>query len=158
MEVILYTCSDDKRTVWKSLATIKTVQNATAYMPCDILAPKLIIDYDSTLLSCNYVKITDFSRWYFINDITLDSGNRMILSCIVDPLYTYSEYIDDLVCTIVRNENAPDNYMVDPIATFTPNKSVQIYKFPNTPFNARDMSETSKNYVLVIGGGHVSGN
>ena len=51
------------------------------------------------------VYISDFGRYYFIKSITLLSGGRCAISCAVDVLYTYREYITTCKAMILRSES-----------------------------------------------------
>ena len=155
MEVNLFTTTDDKRVVNKTLTAVKTIQ-CSVYDKCDIYKPQLLIEYDANIYTTNYMYIPTFQRYYFITNVTLDAGKRMIVYGDLDVLYTYRASIAGVTATVVRNEFAEDNLLVDPIATFTPQKEVKALQFPDTPFNAREIG-SAKNFVMVIGGGYISG-
>lgn len=156
MTITLFKTSDDKRVVNKTLTELLSV-DCNVYNSCDIYSPSLLLEYNTDVYEANYMYIPTFKRYYFINNITLDAGQRMIVSGSIDVLYTYASSIKTLDATVVRNENVEDNLLVDPLATFTPNKTLEVFKFPETPFNARDIG-SAHNFVLVIGGGYSSGN
>lgn len=155
MEVNLFTTTDDKRVVNKTLTAVKTL-SCSVYDNCDIYKPRLLIEYDASIYTTNYMYIPLMQRYYFITDVILDAGNRMVLHGELDVLYTYRNSISQVNATVVRNEFAEDNLLVDPIATFTPQKEVKAFQFPDTPFNAREIG-SAKNFVMVIGGGYTSG-
>lgn len=105
--------SDDKRVLNKTVTNIKQV-TATPTGEINILYPKLILEWDSTILSANYCYIPELSRYYYLL-ITLDRGKRMILNCAVDVLKTYAAQIKNRQGTILRSESIgkptiiPDN-------------------------------------------------
>lgn len=156
MNCTLYTVSDDKRVISKTLGTGVTVQ-CHVYDGCDIVQPRILIDYDSSLTTCNYMYIDDFHRYYYIDNIRFDAGQRMILEVSVDVLYTYKDEIKAIMATCVRNEYAPEALIVDRFTTFTPRREVEIYPINKTPFNIRNAPNDSANYVLCCGGGMVAG-
>ena len=88
MNITLYTTADDVRTVNKALNTVKSV-TATPTEPMNILTPTLIINYDNNVLSANYVYIPALNRYYYIDNMDLLKGNRLLLTCRVDVLKTY---------------------------------------------------------------------
>lgn len=153
MNLTLYTTSDDKRVVNKTLTSIKTV-DCSVYNSCDLYVPSFLLEFDADVYTANYMYSPTFQRYYFIKDVVLDAGSRMIVSGEIDVLFTYASSIYNLTATVVRNENAVTNNLIDPIATFTPQKEVKVLQFPSTPFNARNINgNNDANYVLVVGGG-----
>ena len=58
--------------------------------------------------------------------------------------------------TVTRNENAGRTFLVDPLWTFSTKRNIDVKVFENTPFNIRDASGQSANFVLVMGGGYGS--
>lgn len=156
MNCTLYTVADDKRVVNKTLGTGATL-TCHVYEGCDITQPKILVDYDASLTTCNYMYIDDFHRYYFIDNIRFDAGKRMIIEGSVDVLYTYQSEIKNLTATCIRNENAPEALLVDKFITFTPKREVEIYPINKTPFNIRSAGNDSSNYILCCGGGMVAG-
>ncbi len=154
MNITLYNTPDDKRNLLKTLSNDVTLSCAV-YEASNILNPKMLLEYNSLVLQKNYCYIPSFNRYYFIENVTVDAGERMIVQCSVDVLQTYKQYILGLNVTVTRNEYAPTSNLVDPLATFTPKRNVEVYPFSTTPFNIRDTSATN-NYVLVVGGGYGS--
>lgn len=113
MTVNVMSISADRRVLNKVTTTIKTI-TATPTGEINILYPKLILEYDSTILNANYCYIPNFNRYYYLS-ITLDKGKRMILNCSVDVLKTYATQIKNRQGTILRSESIgkptiiPDN-------------------------------------------------
>ena len=158
MDVTFYTTTDDKRKVSKSLTTV-SILSCEIYNGCDIINPLLLLEYSATITSCNYMYIPDFHRYYFVTNITVDAGGRMIVVGEIDVLQTYATSILALDATVTRNEYTDDTLLVDPLATFIPEKTVNAYVITptdGTPFNVRDY-ENGSNFVIVIAGGYVSG-
>lgn len=103
MTVNVMSISADRRVLNKATTTIKTI-TATPTGEINILYPKLILEYDSTILNANYCYIPDLNRYYYLS-ITLDKGKRMILNCSVDVLKTYATQIKNRQGTILRSES-----------------------------------------------------
>lgn len=61
----------------------------------------------------NYVYIAEFSRYYFVENITYLSSKRMRVTLLVDVLYTYREYLYTLEAYIDRNEAEYNGDLVD---------------------------------------------
>lgn len=136
MNLTLYKTSDDERVLNKTITSVATV-TAEPTENVDILAPEMIIEYDSTYLAANYCYISDFSRYYYIRDIVLLRGHRCKLVLYVDVLKTYNEAIRDCKALITRSETKgkptqiPDNKLpIDP----NRNELLSIL-FSKNPFN-----------------------
>lgn len=154
MELRLYYTSDDRRVVQKVLHPV-LVTDCSVYGMSDIYTPTLLVDYNSVIYTANMFEIRLFNRTYFLNNVVVDAGGRMIITGEIDVLETYSQEIKSLNCTVVRNENTDYTNLVDPLITFTPKRNVKYFQFPNTPFNARDIG-AGFNYVLAVGGGYTT--
>lgn len=121
MNVTLYKTSDDMRKVNKTLTTIGTQKTLTIYDSIDIISPVFVLDYNADLLTANYLYCGNLARYYFINDITLDSGKRMYISCSEDVLMTYKTQLLNCECCVMRNENALGE-VVDDKLPIAPNR------------------------------------
>lgn len=121
MNVTLYKTSDDMRKVNKTLTTIGTQKTLTIYDSIDIISPVFVLDYNADLLTANYLYCGNLARYYFINDITLDSGKRMYISCSEDVLMTYKTQLLNCDCCVMRNENALGE-VVDDKLPIAPNR------------------------------------
>lgn len=155
MDITFYNTSDDKRKVSKTLTSGVTLP-CEVYDECNVIAPKLLIEYTTDVFSKNYCYIPTFGRYYFITNIKVDAGERIVIECDIDVLYTYRNSIYLLDVTVTRNENAGRTFLVDPLWTFSTKRNIDVRVFENTPFNIRDASGQSANFVLVMGGGYGS--
>lgn len=104
MTVTLYNCTDDPRVVNKTL-TSGTSVTATPMESCSIYTPRLILAYNSTLVNVNYMYISDFGRYYFITDISVNPGGQIEITGSVDVLKSFSAGIKAAKATIVRSES-----------------------------------------------------
>ena len=95
MTITLFKTADDKRVVNKTLTELITV-DCNVYHNCDIYSPNLLLEYNDDIYDANYMYIPTFKRYYFINNVTLDAGQRMVVSGAVDVLYTYRELLSQL--------------------------------------------------------------
>ena len=155
MLVTFYKTSDDRRVLNKTLASSTDLQ-CEIYDTCNVLKPSLLIEYNATIFTMNYCYIPLFGRYYFIDNITTDAGERIVIECSVDVLQTYKNDIKNLNVTVTRNEYAEQSQLADPLMTFTSKRRVEVYPFNNTPFNIRTADDGTKNFVLVVGGGYGS--
>lgn len=130
--------------VSKSLTTIATLNNFHYKEPTDILNPVVIIDYNSGYLNCNYIFLSDFNRYYFVENITVEH-QRIILTCKVDVLMSFASDIKSCQGIASRNSNKYNLYLNDGDFKTLQYNTVTTHKFPNS------FSQTLSN-VLIIGG------
>lgn len=150
MEIKFYQMTDDKRVIDKTLGTAKTLSSCQLIEPSSVINPSFTIDIDTSIYSYNYVYIAYFGRYYYINDITVIDGARMLINCSVDVLKSFATQIKACTVNTRRNENNYDMYLPDdrPVESRMIRYSV---KFPHS-FN-----DESDSYVLItVGNGSVN--
>ena len=147
LSAILYKISDSPNTLNKTLGTGKTITSLKPYRDCSILSPRFILDYDSTVLGYNYIYISAFGRYYYIDDITIATAQTMVISCSVDVLMSFNTDIKNCPINVIRTNTAP---------TYVPDNSLPIdtsrfytegIEFPNTKLS--DMSLLGYHYILL---------
>ena len=154
MTVTLYTTTDDARTVNKTITSVKSV-TATPTEPMNILRPSLIVNKDSDVMSANYAYISELNRYYYINNVELLHGERVLLSCSVDVLKTYSAALADCECIVSRSESvgAPTE-IPDKNLPINPNmQDVYSILFDKDPFNIDLNGVGVKCWQLTTNGG-----
>lgn len=109
-----------------------------------VLDPVIIIQTSDNIYTYNYMYISDFGRYYFINDIISLNNNRWMIKAHVDVLETYKANILNNNAVIKRQEKLFNLYLDDPEFHVLNYERVQTLKFPANAF--------SKNltYVLVV--------
>jgi hypothetical protein len=149
MTIDIGTCSDDRRALIKSPSLGNTI-TATVKEPCRLLQPTFIVEYNSSLIDCNYIRA--FGRYYFINDMIMLVGHRMELVCSIDALYTYSEAIQRIQADIARQENLVEPYLPDENYIFLDTYDV-IGVLPSTTYvEFYTYGDTDECYVLGVAG------
>ena len=115
VNVYLGTTSDDPRTLTKTVTYSETALPCKPTEPCNILNPTLLVAYtDTTIFGKNYSKIPDWgNRKYFINDIQVLTGGKVMLALAIDYLGTYDTSIRACPCCITRSEDAGINWVPD---------------------------------------------
>ena len=135
LNVNIYKTSDDNRVCNKALTPILTI-TATPTEKLNTLKPVFIVEYKASILNANYCYIPTLGRYYYITDITLEKGNRLIIECEVDVLKTY--YIQLLNCkaTVIRSESeGKPTPIIDKTLPINPNKEeVLSILFDKQPF------------------------
>ena len=71
-----------------------------------------VVELSSSPIGYNYAYISDFGRYYFINDITYDKG-IWVMTLNVDVLATYKTTIGSSSTYVLRAANAQDEYLID---------------------------------------------
>lgn len=158
VSVTFYNCSDDNRTINKNLVTGATI-SAELYDPTSVIRPFLRVDYNANYLNYNYMYIADFNRYYFIKNITTDSGGALIIEGTVDVLMSYRTQINNLNAIAVRlpNKDQPgswrSSYIPDSKLPMNMGRSVKCIEFEGTDFNIDTAGVGSYNFVLNVAGG-----
>ena len=146
----------DKWTYADPPATGDSKKSIDVYQLTSILAPQVTLDYDSSVLTAkyNYCYIKEWGRYYYITDMSCDSGKKIILTLSVDVLNTYKAEIKNCPATVIRSESAGINYTPDKQLPIDPTRFV--LKVPqdafHIPFPAE--SESSKHYAVMINATH----
>lgn len=118
-----------------------------------ILRPTLIIAATSNLANYNYMYISDFSRYYFIDDVVSLHHNLWEVSGHVDVLETYATQIKANTAVIRRQEKRFNLYLDDPEFIVYNNYRIQTKKFKG----ASGWTKTL-HYVLVVNGDAANNN
>ena len=114
--------------------------------PCDVLNPQIEVEYNSTLLTYNYVYIPDFGRYYFINDSSVD-GKTLALSMHVDVLYTYRNIIQASQCIANRSSSHYNPDVHDDLCTY---ENGWDYYSGVLPY---EFKASNGDYILTVAGG-----
>ena len=149
MEIKLYKISDDAKTVSKTLGAqqiIATV-NGTIKNDCDILRPTIELTYFSQISQANYMYISDWGRYYFLEKPTV-SAQRCYITGRVDVLTSFASEIKELDCIVERQEKWP-NYNL-----YLPDKYFKglAYKVIKTFRWSKGFDKDHSSLILTTGG------
>lgn len=144
----LYNCSDDPRKLSKTLTDPISVSSITPTENVDLLAPTFILNYNSNYATHNYIVVeAPFNRSYFITDMQIDIGKKIVISCAVDVLETYKTSIKNITANVIRQENLTEPYLPDPEVKIKSGYQNYSYLFPFPVFGQTPA------YVLNVMGG-----
>lgn len=147
MTLELMNTSTDKRYLHKSTSLIKKVtckiKEGTSIINPTVIIKKLS---DSHIRKCNYAHISEFGRYYFINDITEAPANQLEISMHVDVLKTYAAQIRGISTLILRQENIYSPYYEDKEAL------VRVNRFREKK-NVGIVGGADTNYYLTVNNG-----
>lgn len=107
-------------------APIATVVKTIASLGnMSILTPSFIVDKDDNVISSNYCQITDFERYYFIKNLSIMDGGRILVECELDVLNSFKDDINNMLITVLRNGGigAPTK-ITDNKLPVTPNEEI----------------------------------
>ena len=147
MTLELMNTSADKRYLSKSTSVVKKV-NCKLKEGTSIINPTVIIGKmsASSIKKCNYAYISDFGRYYFINDIIESTASQLEISMHVDVLKTYASQIRSISTLILRQEHVYSPYYEDKEAL------VRVNRFREKKnIGTVDCSDT--NYYLTVNNG-----
>ena len=147
MTLELMNTSADKRYLSKSTSLVKKVtckiKEGTSIINPTVIIGKLSA---SSIKKCNYAYISDFGRYYFINDIIETTAGQLEISMHVDVLKTYSSQIRSISTLILRQENVYSPYYEDKEAL------VRVNRFREKK-NIGNVGGNDTNYYLTVNNG-----
>ena len=156
MTLSLYNTVDDPRVVNKTVTAVATV-TADPTDNVSILTPSFLIEYNSTYLGANYCYVELFGRYYYIRNMSVVKGNRILIECAVDVLKTYAAALIDCVGIVTRSESIGEPTEIpDKNLPIDPNRE-DIYSivFDRDPFNIDLNAEGVKCWQLTTNGGDI---
>lgn len=147
MQIELYTNFSDNRYLSKNITLINTVDCAIKDK-CPVETPKIVLTnmLGSSINRCNYAYVPQWGRYYYVQNINVDTGGRIELELKVDVLMTYAGQIRTINTVVDRQEFVYNKYISDSNVPVRTNRIVSyksIGKFPRADHN----------FVLNVNGG-----
>ena len=143
MQINLYKNLSEVNTIGKTL-TEESVRTGTLKDGCSVLSPSVVLTGEN-LSGFNYAYIPQFSRYYFIKEITSVKSGLWEISMRVDVLETYKDSIKANTAILKRQEKIWDMYINDEkFKAESTNKTATIM-FPQNHFN-------TVNFILTVAG------
>lgn len=153
MTITFYTCSDDPRTISKSLTTVgNPIPDVHILGSCSIMNPSFLLKYSSDILAANYMHASDFGRYYFIEDVIVSPGGRCTVVGREDVLMSNATAILSLDAYSVRSESKVTKMMVDQSIPSLVTTNVTTVNFSEAPFSASNQGDR---YILTVKGGKI---
>lgn len=141
MTVTFYQLSINPIVLNKSLGT-GTDKSCVVKDNLDVLNPTFELDFDASILSKNYMYVSDLGRYYFITSIEI-INHVIIVRGHVDVLKTYNSQIRSGKCTATRS-NKKNLTIPDTMVISLPTEKIQYRKVSG--------EITGGTYVLILGG------
>lgn len=152
MTVNFYTVTDAANVVSKTIPadTLQTISNVDIFKPSTLDSPRLVLSSFTNMFDKNYCYIEKFGRYYFINNITVTSAQRVIMDLSIDVLHTYAAAIKSCTGTAIRSESAGINKISDSKYPVNTCKYIlDMINYDKTPFTRLPTSP----YILTTIGG-----
>lgn len=115
MQVLFFTCTDDPRTLSKSLQLVATKMDVHIKRDLSINEPELDLAYSADLEGCNYLAFD--GKYYFIKPggMIRATGGRLIIQARLDVLKTYDTQIRALpgIATRTAQQDLQEAYLTD---------------------------------------------
>ena len=135
MEIQLYTISDAKTKVDKTLGTAKTYNDCTIKEQVSVQDPVVRIQTNDNLSGINYAYIARYGRYYFVNKVETTPNNLWQLTLHSDVLMSRKNQIRSLYGTITRSESKFNAYLNDPEYKALAYRQTVTKAFPNEMTN-----------------------
>lgn len=133
----------DKNVVDKRLTLISEI-SGTLKDATSIMNPVIRIQ-GSLPTNCNYLYIPDFSRYYYVTDVTSIHNDIYEITAHVDVLKTYATQIRGCSGIIARQQAAWNMYIDDGVFS--------LYQNPQFKIEAFDSGFSTMEFVLAVAGG-----
>ena len=129
MTIKLYKNYSENNVLDKNITQVGSDITGTLRDDCSVINPVIAIEGLSDL-SVNYAYITEFGRYYFINNIVC-KGKLYELHMHVDVLKTYASGIRGNNAVIARQQNEYNLYLQDGVFKTEAIPHYEIRKFPS---------------------------
>lgn len=157
MTINLYKISADPRELNKLAGTSPINLNPITIKPTDkvnLINPIFEIDFDETLMTCNYLTCDSFDRCYYINSINVTTGHRLELACSIDVRQSFAASIRASQGVILRaqSKGSPTRYPDSKLPVFPTGKIITSIELPEVN-NELDTNGTWSYLLTVVGDG-----
>lgn len=160
MELIAYTNNNDTTVANKvnSLTYIDTY-NLTPYNIVDIERPTFILDYSAQLVNCNYIKVAELNRYYFVTG-AVNKGSQIVFECLSDPLTSFLTELQNCDITVLRSASvgSPTMYEDTKLPVYPNKNNVTSIEMPsdNQWLNGNILPPPNNAFLLTVIGGSPS--
>ena len=111
----------------------------------NIINPTIVIEYNK-VIDFNYIYISTFNRYYFVNGVSSVRTNLWRIELLVDVLMTYKDTILNYECFVARNENTYDAYIEDKYLPLKYEKEIEYIE----EWSSTDTNSFFKGYTAII--------
>lgn len=157
MTVKFFKVSDDPRVLDKNVSTATVTLNTVRIKgDCSILSPVLETAYSANLITCNYMYIQEWARYYYIDDMTV-SAQRIYIKAHVDVLKTYAADIKGCTAIIRRQERTgagskTNLYLQDKAFVTKAYNNPTVHLFRQTDGSISSFTKSDMSFVIALAG------
>lgn len=145
MNVRLYTITDDRKVVDKTLPITYQEHSVTNKDNIDLLKPHFDFYYGTGAFNYNYL-YCDNGYYYYIDRYIVLTGGRIRLECSIDIRKSLATYIrNNMACTVLRSGKGSTQYHDSKLPIY-PDKCVKKWAYLESPF-----TRTAISYRIVVG-------
>ena len=130
MVIELYKTTDDNNVVKKNLTNKLSFDNVTFHNEKGVSSGTLTLQTTTDLSQYNYMYIPKFKRYYYIS-VTLGTTNLYNVGYRVDVLKSFYDEYKNIKCTVKRNENRANGYLIDENYKALSYKKIVTKTFPH---------------------------
>lgn len=146
MTIELGTNSSENNKLTKSVSYTQTL-NGSLKNESDIVRPEIFVEGLTNIKNINYMRINEFGRVYFVDDITIVRDNLFMIHAHCDVLSSFASQIRSNSAIIKKQENYYNLYLDDGTFKVYQNAKVGILNFNGPSFGG----ENSK-FILAVAG------
>ena len=154
MHIVLMSASGGLKKVHREPTEIARYDNVTFLESTSIENPIFIIGGITDIAefcNINYAYLPRLGRYYFVDDITMETGGRVALKCSVDVLKTFSPDIDSMGKTLItRQANKRDLLLPDSMLPLKAEKVTQVLSLGSIGLDNDTNDADKSGYFLVL--------
>ena len=162
MHIVLMSASGGLKKVHREPTEIARYDNVTFLESTSIENPVFIIGGVTDIAefcNINYAYLPRLGRYYFVDDITMETGGRVALKCSIDVLKTFSKDIDSMGKTLItRQANKRDLLLPDSMLPLKAEKVTQVLSLGSIGLDNDTNDEDKSGYFLVLSTSGKGGN
>ncbi len=147
MIINLYKYTGERNRLNKTNLLTDTISlQGTARESINKMNVDVLIEYNSALNGYNYAYISEFNRYYFIEEVTIERNKMIRLSLYNDVLMSHISKIGNVKGIVARNESLYNSRLIDDQLRFLGYKEINTIRFPKSIRNG-------DTYILAVNGG-----
>ena len=162
MHIVLMSASGGLKKVHREPTEIARYDNVTFLESTSIENPIFIIGGVTDIAefcNINYAYLPRLGRYYFVDDITMETGGRVALKCSIDVLKTFSKDIDSMGKTLIsRQANKRDLLLPDSMLPLKAEKVTQVLSLGSIGLDNDTNDSDKSGYFLVLSTSGKGGN
>ena len=162
MHIVLMSASGGLKKVHREPTEIARYDNVTFMESTSIENPIFIIGGITDIVEfcgINYAYLPRLGRYYFVEDVTMETGGRVALKCSVDVLKTFSKDIDTMGKTLItRQANKRDLLLPDSMLPLKAEKVTQVLSLGSIGLDNDTDDADKSGYFLVLSTSGKGGN